>query len=156
MKNRTDSRHHNWLLKGRLVLAIVSARANLCPNKRCGRERRCLARFSLRSNYHRKLGDCPIMSEAEWRAVSLGLQANRKFNAPFYRSRPSPPQPFEILPPGAEKLPPEERFRISTEPWREQARKEYWEKQMAAPGSNTGRCSGRTWRASGCCDRPTR
>jgi hypothetical protein len=62
-------------MKGRLALALVSARAERCANKACGRARRCLARFGPGANYHTPMGSCPNMSAAEWRAVSWGMEA---------------------------------------------------------------------------------
>src|ERR687894_563351 len=83
-----DERVFHAILKGRLVLALVSARAERCPRKTCGRLRRCAARFGqVGSNFHTRIGDCPNMGEAEWRVISLGMQRNLQLLKPHLEAR---------------------------------------------------------------------
>jgi hypothetical protein len=76
MNGGLSKEHGRELWQGRLALALVSARASECPNRRCGRKRHCLARFEPGKNIHDRIGTCPNMSEDEWRIVSLGMQRN--------------------------------------------------------------------------------
>src|SRR5688500_16156307 len=77
-------RYVGWSLWGRFALAIVSGRARTCPRRTCGRSRRCLARFGGPGvALHDETGDCPIMSEAEWRCVSLGIRGNWSLLGPY-------------------------------------------------------------------------
>lgn len=83
-----DDRNFHLVFKGRLALALVSARAERCPDKRCARLRRCGARFGqVGSNVHTPIGACPNMSAAEWRAVSVGIQMNDMRLAPWFAAR---------------------------------------------------------------------
>jgi hypothetical protein len=67
------SLHDDAILKGRLALALVSERAGECPNKACARKRQCLARWGQNFNFHKPTGDCPNMTESEWRIVGFGM-----------------------------------------------------------------------------------
>jgi hypothetical protein len=116
-------------MRGRLALALVSARAATCPQKQCGRRRHCQARFGKAGdNLNTKLGACPIMDEVEWRAVSLGIQAARMLLEPDYSAREEaeaakrPKLSFEE----------EERRRRSPEAARERA--EAKQRRLAHPG----------------------
>ena len=93
------------IMRGRLALALVSARAQKCPNRRCARKRHCLAAFRHDSNFHTRLGNCPIMSEIEWRAVSLGMQRVGTKIQRRPRAHAGPPDP------SSQKLSAEEQHR---------------------------------------------
>ena len=67
------SSHEDAILKGRLALALVSERARDCRNRACARKRQCLARWGKDFNFHKPTGDCPNMTEAEWRIVGFGM-----------------------------------------------------------------------------------
>ena len=73
MLRDADERTIHDVVRGRLALALVSARAELCSNKACGRERLCLARFGPRANIHDPKGACPNMTDAEWKIVRIGI-----------------------------------------------------------------------------------
>lgn len=76
------------VMRARLALALVSKRAHECPLKACGRKRRCLAGFGPPDfNLNGRLGNCPNMSEAEWRIVRLGLGRARDAIERAYRHR---------------------------------------------------------------------
>ncbi len=68
---------------GRFALALVSARAGKCPQMKCRRNKRCLARFGPKDNFHTEAGNCPIMSGVEWRSVSLGIRGNWSLLGPW-------------------------------------------------------------------------
>jgi hypothetical protein len=62
------------ILKGRLALALVSARAQGLPAQ--GLRAAAAVPWAVEDeSFHAPIGDCPNMSAAEWRAVSLGHPA---------------------------------------------------------------------------------
>jgi len=71
------SLHDDAILKGRLALALVSERAAECRNKACARKRQCLARMGKGFNCFKPMGDCPNMTETEWRMVGFGMACMR-------------------------------------------------------------------------------
>ncbi len=76
------------VMRARAVLALVSRRAHLCPNRACRRRRLCLGRFPTDGPIvHGPLGDCPNMSEAEWQIVFLGMKRVMKRFERYYRAR---------------------------------------------------------------------
>ena len=88
MLENTDERTIHDVMRARLALAIVSRRAHECPNKACGRKRRCLARLRKPSfRLNDPLGECRNMSEAEWRIVGLGMRRVQKRFERFYPQR---------------------------------------------------------------------
>lgn len=93
-----------WVMRGRLARALVSARAEACPQKMCGRKRPCQGRFGKHGdNFHTKLGACPIMDEVEWKAVSFGTQGTLKLVAPIYRAQREAREAAEPKLSGAER-----------------------------------------------------
>jgi hypothetical protein len=102
--------HEADIMRGRLALALVSARAKHCPDRRCARQRHCLAELKRGSNFHTRLGNCPIMTEAEWSAVSLGMQRVCKEVHAYLRSLDEPEDK------SWRRLSPEERYRRSNSP----------------------------------------
>jgi hypothetical protein len=83
-----DKRTVHDVMRAQLALALVSRRAHECRNGSCGRKRQCLARLRPPDfKIHEPLGDCPNMSGAEWRIVSLGMQRVYKRFERFYPER---------------------------------------------------------------------
>ena len=77
------NRYVDWSWWGRFALSLVSARAGKCPNRRCGRKRRCLARLGPKDGLHSEAGNCPMMSETEWRCVATGIRGNWTLLGPW-------------------------------------------------------------------------
>jgi hypothetical protein len=82
-----SDRDSRAIARARLALALVSARAHQCPNKRCGRVRHCLGAMKLGHSIRAPMGDCRNMSAAEWRVVSLGIMRNAERQRRFFRQQ---------------------------------------------------------------------
>ena len=127
-------RYADWSGWGRFALALVSARAGKCPQKQCMRKRRCLARFGPNDNFHREAGNCPMMSGAEWRSVSLGIRGNWSLLGPWRAARCDKVEAEEEARDKAEKLSREERVRRF---WSKEAvakREEEERRRLSGPG----------------------
>ncbi len=99
------STYRNRQLWGRFALALASARAETYPRKSCGRRGECLARMMPGFNIHKERGDCPTMSEAEWRAVGHGMYGSFVLLGPWCQARNAAEEEAE------KKLSPAERER---------------------------------------------
>ena len=123
-----DGRTLRDIMKGRLALALVSARAKKCPRKDCARKGRCLGR--LATSFHAPIGDCPNMSAAEWRAVSLGVQRNLMRLKPSMEAR----RAREASSAGLDRISWAEKVRRYNAPEAVAARAEAARRQAASPG----------------------
>jgi hypothetical protein len=75
------------IMRARMTLALVSARAKKCPRV-CKRQRRCLARFGRwGDNFHDSPIPCAVMDAAEWAAIGLGMQMNIKRVQAYYEAK---------------------------------------------------------------------
>jgi hypothetical protein len=129
MSDGQDDRWARWVMRGRLALALVSARAETCRQKTCARKGHCQARFGKRGdNFHTKLGACPIMDEVEWRAVSFGMQGANKLLEPFFRALD------DAAAEASPKLSWEERQRRYWSPEAVRAREAAERRRLAHPG----------------------
>src|SRR5688572_5533193 len=129
-----SDRYADWAVWGRFALALVSARAGKCPQMNCRRKKRCLARFGPQDNFHREAGNCPIMSGAEWRCVSLGIRGNWSLLGPYWAGWRGKRDAEDEVREKAEKLSREERSRRY---WSEEAvarRKAAEKRRLSGPG----------------------
>jgi hypothetical protein len=132
MDGELDDRIRHDVMRARLVLGFVSARARACSNGACGRQRRCLARYRPGTWLCDRLGACPNMSEAEWAVVRLGIRGNGRRLKPWLEARAAEQEakaPSDIW-----KLSAEERWRRWHLPEAVAARAEEERQRLAQPG----------------------
>jgi hypothetical protein len=97
------------IARARLALALVSARAHQCPNKRCARVRHCLGAMRRGDSIHAAMGDCRNMSAAEWEVVRLGVMRNAERQRAFFRRQDA------VIAAALDAFPKAERARISAD-----------------------------------------
>ena len=73
-------------------------------------EGRCLARFGPHVAFHTRAGDCPIMSSAEWRSVSVGIRGSWSLLGPYLAALRAEQDAEDEAREKAEKLSREERM----------------------------------------------